>query len=356
MAPERSDLARITLTVIFIGGLIAGVFWILRPFLGAFIWAAMIVVATWPMLLRVQQMLWGRRGLAVAVMTTGLLAILLVPLGIALAAILTHAEQIPGAATRLIDAQLPPPPAWIASVPLVGPQAAEAWNEFTGKGTTQLAEVLSPHVRDLVSWFVRRAGSLAMVFVQFVLVVVLSAVLYAAGEAWGSWTCRFGARLAGSQGERMVILAGQAIRGVALGVVVTALVQSLLGGLGLLVAGVPFAAILTAIMFMLCIAQVGPLLVLVAGTAWVWTHSGTGWGVLMLLWSVAVGVMDNFLRPVLIRRGADLPMLLIVGGVVGGLVAFGIVGIFVGPVLLAVAYTLLDEWVGSGHPVDPADA
>jgi predicted PurR-regulated permease PerM len=347
------DLPRVTLSVVFIGGMIAGVFWILRPFLGAFIWAAMIMVATWPMLCRVQRVLWGRRGLAVVVMSTGLLAILLVPLGIALTAILTRAEQTPGAATRLIDAQLPLPPAWVASLPLVGPQAAEVWDELTGKGTTQLAAVLSPHVRDLVSWFVRRAGSLAMVFVQFVLVVFLSAVLYAAGEAWGASTCRFGARLAGSQDERMVVLAGQAIRGVALGVVVTALVQSLLGGLGLLVAGVPFAAILTAIMFMLCIAQVGPLLVLVAGTAWVWTHSGSGWGVLMLLWSMAVGVMDNFLRPVLIRRGADLPMLLIVGGVVGGLVAFGIVGIFVGPVLLAVAYMLLDEWVRSEQPAGP---
>jgi predicted PurR-regulated permease PerM len=99
-------------------------------------------------------------------------------------------------------------------------------------------------------------------------------------------------------------------------------------------------------MFMLCIAQIGPIIVLIACTAWVWTHSGTGWGVMMLLWSLVVGVMDNFLRPVLIRQGADLPLLLIVGGVLGGLVSFGIVGIFVGPVILAVAFTLLDDWVG----------
>ena len=346
MAEGRSDLARITLTVVFIGGLIAGAFWILQPFIGAFIWSVMIVVATWPILCRVQTVLWGRRGLAVAVMSLALLAILIVPLGIALRAIVTHADQIPGAATRLIDAQLPPPPAWLESVPLVGAKAAETWNEFTGQGTTQLAEVLSPYVRVAVSWFVSRAGSLAMVLVDFVLIVVLSAILYAGGEAWAAWACRFGARLAGEQGERMVVLAGQAIRGVALGVVVTAIAQSLLGGLGLLVAGVPFASILTAIMFMLCIAQIGPIIVLIACTAWVWTHSGTGWGVMMALWSMVVGIMDNFLRPVLIRQGADLPLLLIVGGVLGGLVSFGIVGIFVGPVILAVAFTLLDDWVG----------
>lgn len=345
MSVPRSDLPRVTLSVIFMGALIAGAFWILRPFLGAFIWATMIVVATWPLLCRVQRALGGRRGPAVAVMALALLGILLVPLGIALDAILTHADQIPGAASRLLDAKIPAAPSWLASIPVVGEEAVDAWGRFAGDGSTQVAELVSPYVRVAVSWFVQRAGSLAMVLVDFVLIVVLSVVLYASGEAWAAWVCRFGARLADEQGERMVVLAGQAIRGVALGVVVTAIVQSLLGGLGLAVAGVPFASILTAIMFMLCVAQIGPLIVLVAGTAWVWTHAGSGWGILMAAWSVAVGLMDNFLRPVLIRQGADLPLLLIVAGVIGGLVSLGIVGIFVGPVLLAVAWTLLDDWV-----------
>ncbi|MEW6267734.1 MAG: AI-2E family transporter YdiK [Thermodesulfobacteriota bacterium] len=345
MAERRSDLARVTLSVTFIGGLIAGSVWILRPFLAAFIWAVMIVVATWPILCRVQRALWGSRGLAVAVMCLSLLAILLVPLGVALDAILTHADDIPVAAAPLVDARLPAAPAWLASVPLFGPRAADAWSELSAQGTAHLADLLNPYLRAGVSWFVRRAGSFAVVLLEFVLIVILSSVLYAGGEGWAAWVRRFGARLADAQGERMVILAGQAIRGVALGVVVTAVVQSLLGGLGLVVAGVPFVAILTAIMFMLCIAQIGPLLVLLACTAWVWRHAGSGWGTLMLVWSLAVGLMDNFLRPVLIRQGAELPLLLIVGGVVGGLVAFGVVGIFVGPVVLAVAYTLLDDWV-----------
>jgi predicted PurR-regulated permease PerM len=156
----------------------------------------------------------------------------------------------------------------------------------------------------------------------------------------------------------MVVLAGQAIRGVALGVVVTALVQSVLGGIGLAVAGVPFAAVLTAIMFALCIAQLGPIIVLGGATIWAYTSLGTGWGTFLLVWTLVVGTLDNFLRPVLIRRGADLPLLLIFAGVIGGLVAFGVVGIFVGPVVLAVAYTLLDDWVATAAPAsaDPRDA
>ena len=151
----------------------------------------------------------------------------------------------------------------------------------------------------------------------------------------------------------MVVLAGQAIRGVALGVVVTALVQSILGGIGLVIVGVPFAGVLTAIMFALCIVQLGPFLVLIGATIWAYTTLGSGWGTFMLVWTMVVGTMDNFLRPLLIRRGADLPLLLIFAGVIGGLIAFGIVGIFVGPVVLAVAYTLLDSWIAADSREEP---
>jgi predicted PurR-regulated permease PerM len=347
MTSQRSDLGRITLSVLFIGGLIAGSLWILKPFLPAFVWATMIVVATWPVMRKLEGMFGGRRAPAIVVMTLGLLAVLIVPLGVALKAILGHSDDISAWLARLPDAQLSAAPDWLGKVPLVGDRAVAAWNEWAGKGVADLLVELQPYADAAETWFVQQAGSFALVIVQFVMIVGLSAVLYAGGESWGGWVRRFGQHLAGEQGDRMVVLAGQAIRGVALGVVVTALVQSTLGGIGLVIAGVPFAGVLTAIMFALCIAQIGPILVLLAATAWAYLTFGIGWGIFLLVWSLVVGLMDNFLRPVLIRRGADLPLLLIFAGVVGGLVAFGIVGIFVGPVLLAVAYTLLDDWVSS---------
>ncbi len=143
-----------------------------------------------------------------------------------------------------------------------------------------------------------------------------------------------------------MVLAGQAIRAVALGVVVTALAQTVLAGLGLAVAGIPFAGLLTGVILLFCIAQIGPLPVLVPAVIWLFWSDQTGWGTALLIWTVGVGTMDNVLRPFLIRRGADLPMLLIFSGVIGGLIAFGIVGLFVGPVVLAVTYTLLKDWVG----------
>ena len=130
-----------------------------------------------------------------------------------------------------------------------------------------------------------------------------------------------------------------------MGVVVTAIAQSALGGIGLAISGVPFAAMLTAVMFILCIAQLGPALVLGPAVIWLYWDGDVLWGTILLVWSLIVAVMDNFLRPILIKRSANLPLLLIFAGVVGGLMAFGLIGIFVGPVVLAVAFTLLQAWV-----------
>ena len=189
---------------------------------------------------------------------------------------------------------------------------------------------------------------------QFLLIIVISAILYMTGDDAARWVRRFGRRLAGERGDHVVRIAGLAIRGVALGVVVTAFVQSVLGGIGLAIAGVPFAAVLTALMFMLALAQIGAVPVLLGGLAWLWWQGDTGWFVALLVWTIVVGSLDNILRPVLIKKGADLPLLLIFAGVIGGLVAFGLLGLFVGPVLLAVAYTLLDTWVAEAPDADVA--
>ena len=144
-------------------------------------------------------------------------------------------------------------------------------------------------------------------------------------------------------------LAGEAIQAVALGVVVTAMVQSGLAGFGLAVAGVPFAGVLTALIFVLCVAQLGPALVFIPAIAWMYWQGETGWATALLVWAVPVTLLDGVLRPYLIRMGADLPLMLILPGVIGGLIAFGVLGLFIGPVLLAVGYTLLVAWLDEGE-------
>ena len=145
--------------------------------------------------------------------------------------------------------------------------------------------------------------------------------------------------------RQAVILAGQAIRGVALGVVVTAFIQSSIGAAALFITDVPYASILSALLFMLCIAQLGPALVLIPAVICMYSNGSTAAATLLLVLSVIAIGIDNVLRPILIRRGVDLPLLLILSGVIGGLMAFGLIGLFLGPTLLAVGYTLLNAWV-----------
>lgn len=350
--PAR-DLTRTTLAVLFIGLLIAANFWILKPFLPSLVWAVIIVVATWPILLRLQSILGGKRGAAVAIMTAGLLALLIVPIILAVVTLLENVERATAFAKTLETEGLPPLPGWVSGIPLAGPKISETWNELASAGPESFAARLTPHVKEIVNWFVGQAGSIGMMIVQFLLTVIIAAILYAGGETSADAVRRFARRLAGQRGDDVTVLAGKAIRGVALGVGLTALVQSVLGGIGLAVAGVPAAVVLTAVMFMLCIAQLGPVLVLIPAVIWLFWSGQTLWGSVLLVWTVIVGTMDNFLRPILIKRGADLPLLLIFAGVIGGLVAFGIIGLFIGPVVLAVTYTLLGSWVDGGEP-DPA--
>ncbi len=355
MTDIQRDITRSVLAVLFILALIGSSLWILRPFLGAIVWATTIVVATWPLMIAAQEWLWGRRALAVTLMTLLLLGVLVVPLTFAIGTIVSNADEIAGWVKSLASFKAPPVPQWIADLPLVGPKVVELWTSFAAAGIQEAAVRAAPYAGGFIGWLVARMGSVGVLLVEFLLTVILAAAMYANGEVATERLVRFGHRLAGSGGENAVYLAGQTIRGVALGVVVTAVVQTLFSGLGLMIAGVPFASVLTVVMLLLAIAQIGVVPVLGAATAWLFWSGQSTWGTFLLVWTVVAGAMDNFLRPILIRKGADLPLLLIFAGVIGGLLAFGLMGIFVGPVVLAVAATLLNAWIDAEANVEKAD-
>ena len=345
MSDIQRDLTRTVLAVLFIGGLLGFSFWILRPFLVALIWAVMIVVASWPLMRAAQSVLWGRRWLAVAIMTLALLLLLIVPFTAAIATIVANADTLCEWAKALSEYQVPPAPVWLGSLPMIGTYGAQLWQELAGGGGEALMAKIVPYAGVLTKWFVAQVGSLGVVFVELLLTVVFAAILYAHGEQAGAWMRRFGRRVGGESGDNAMLLSAQAIRGVALGVVVTALVQALLGGLGLAIAGVPFAAILTAVMFMLSVAQIGAIPVLLPAVLWLYWRDDVLWGSVLLVVMVLVSTLDNVLRPILIKKGANLPLLLVFVGVIGGLIAFGLIGIFVGPMVLAITYTLLGAWI-----------
>jgi predicted PurR-regulated permease PerM len=188
-------------------------------------------------------------------------------------------------------------------------------------------------------------GGMGGLLGHFLLTVIISAILYAQGEAAAAGVRAFASRLAGERGDAAVILAGQSVQSVALGVVVTALVQTALVGLGIFVAGLPHPGLLTAIVFVLCIAQVGPILILIPAIIWMYSHASGMAATIFLIYSIPMALLDNILRPILISRGVDLPLILIIAGVIGGLIAFGVIGLFIGPVILAVTYSSLGVWI-----------
>jgi predicted PurR-regulated permease PerM len=343
-SPDR-DIARITLSVLSLGLLIVSCVWVLRPFLGALVWATMIVVATWPMMRAAEARLGGRRWAAVAVMTLAMLLLVVLPLAVTVVSIVEHADAIAEWPNYLASVSLPPAPAWVGELPLIGPKLAGQWASLAAASREDLLTQAVPYLRSAIAWVAGLTGGLGVTLIHFLLTLAITAVLYATGESAALGVRRFAQRLAGERGESSVVLAAQAIRAVALGIVVTAVVQSVAAGLGLVASGVPYAGLLTALIFVLCIAQLGPVPVLIPAIIWVYWSGRMVPGTLLLVWSVMVGTIDNVLRPILIRRGADLPLLVIFTGVIGGLISFGIIGLFVGPVVLAVTYRLLESWI-----------
>jgi len=350
MDHSSRDLTHTTLLLLFIGLLIGASFWILRPFLLALIWAIMIVVATWPLLLGAQSWLGGKRSLAVVVMIAAAMMILIAPITLAVITVVDHSLDIVAGSKSLVSFAKAPPPDWVERLPLVGAKIASEWRRLAAGGAEGLAIHVLPYVDNILRWFVSQVGGLGILLLHFALTLLIAAILYFNGEIAAEGVRRFAARLGGAQGENALRLAAQAIRGVALGVVVTAVVQSALAGIGLALVGIPYVAILSAVMLLLGVAQIGPMPVLVPAVIWLYWDGHAGLGTVLLVWTVVVGTMDNVLRPMLIRRGADLPLLLIFAGVIGGLFAFGVIGLFVGPVVLAVAYTLLNAWIAGAAP------
>ena len=354
--PLSRDITGITLGILFIGVLLTAVFWIMRPFLLAIIWATMIVVATWPVMLSFQRWLWGRRSLAVAMMTVALLLVFIIPFSLAIGTIVSHADQIVGWVKGLATYSLPPPPAWTGKLPVVGAKLTQAWDQMAALGNEGLRDRLAPYTGKIVMWFAGQAGDFGIMFLQFLLTVVIAAVLFYGGETAARAVRLFACRVAGERGEEAAILASKTIRSVALGIVLTALIQGALAAIGFWVTGVPAPVLLAALVFILALAQLPTFLALVPPVIWMYWKGDSAWATVLLVWSIGVGSLDNIIRPLLIKKGIDLPILLILTGVIGGLIAFGILGLFIGPVVLAVTFRLLQAWVGDGEPQPRPDS
>lgn len=347
----HTDIPKVLFTVLFISFFIIASFWILNPFIVGFIWAGMIVVATWPLLLIIEKRV-KYRWLSTMIMMILILLIFVIPIILLISSVIDNSAPLIELAKSPSNIQ-PPQLLWLNDIPVIGSKLYDTWHSILVSGGNALITKIQPYVGQAANWFFAQALNIGRFALHLGVMLLFSGLLFLQGENVVAWLRHFAIRLAGQRGDAAILLASMSIRAVALGVVLTALIQAIVGGIGLAVSGVPYATVLTVIMFICCLAQIGPLLVLIPSVLWLFWTGDTTWGIVMVIWGGAVATMDGVLRPYLIKMGADLPMVLILTGVIGGILTLGMIGLFIGPVVLAVAHSLLNAWINEVPKPNP---
>lgn len=334
-------------------GLLAACLWVLAPFLSALFWAAVLAFATWPVMRALTRLLNGNATLAASLLTgvwVLLVAIPLVWLGLNLADNISHAVDL---LKNLSVSGMPEEPDWLARIPLIGERLHALWLTLDVHGDSYFATV-KPYMGQFGNWLLARSASIAGGLLELALSLFLVFFFYRDGVRLAGFMRSLVQRIMRERTDRYIELVAGTVRRVVNGVIGTAIAQALVAYAGFSIAGVPGAFWLSLATFGLSIIPMGPPLVWAPATAWLFLQQSYGMGTFLLLWGfVVISSVDNFLKPYLISRGGNLPLIVVLMGVFGGILAFGFMGIFLGPVLLAVAYSLVSEWIDVSQSDNP---
>jgi predicted PurR-regulated permease PerM len=334
--------------------LLAGCLLVLRPFVSALLWAVVLCFSSWPVYHRLLAWLGNRRMLAALLMTTAMILIVLLPFVIVGVTLADNVNQLTDAAKRWVENGPPAPPDWLTRVPVVGQQSTAYWQSLAADSSklwTEAQRIIEP----ASAWLLRGGLALGGGLIQLTLSIFIAFFLFRDGVTVAKRLIDLVDRIGGERGKHLLTVAGKTIRGVVYGILGTALLQAITTGIGLLIAGVPGAMLLALLTFFVSVVPVvGTGLVWIPAALWLFHQGATGWGIFLLVWAVGVANIDNFVKPWLISQGSDMPFILIFFGVVGGALAFGFIGVFLGPTLLAVGFRLVEEW-NSTNRVVPDD-
>jgi len=325
--------------------LVIGCYLILRPFVTAFLWGAIISVSTRALYERVLRWVRGRKGLAATLTSLLLVVVLLVPIA-ALAANLAGEMPALGArVNQMLDGGLHDPPGWLANVPLVGKPAATRWKEFAADPEL-LRQKARPYLGPIKDFVAAAVASVSVGILQFVLALVISGLLYVQGERLAATVDGIAFRLGGEVGLRQAKVVRSTVRSVFRGILGSCAVQAILAMIGFWMSGVPQPFLFGMGTFFLSVIPGGPTVLWLPAALWLNANGSTGWAIFLAIWGlVVVGGADNIVRPLLIGKGVEAPMAVVFLGVVGGIVTFGFLGLFIGPVLLTIAYNLIQNWM-----------
>lgn len=337
-----------------LGALLAlGAFWVLAPFLPALALSAVIVLTSWPLFTRLERLLGGRTTLAALAMTFLLASAILAPMAYLAATATDGVAWLIEFLRGWFAAGDFTPPVWLSELPLVGTWLSGYWAKLfaSQEELTRLAQQLFEPTRRFLS---ATAALLGQGLLESTLVVFVAFFFYRDGRALASRLATLAMRLGGELGARMLEMTRTTIIGVMTGIVGTAVAQALVALAGFLISGVPAPLLLSAATFFLSMVPIGPPLVWGGAAWWLYQQGETGWAIFLVVWGLAViSSVDNFIKPILISRNASLPILLVALGVFGGVMSFGFVGIFLGPVILALAMMLVEMWSQPGDNSGP---
>ena len=329
--------------------LVVGCYLVVRPFLTAFLWGGIISLSTRGLYERFRSMVGGRRKLAAFLAALSLVAILLIPIAVFAIRLGSRVPEVNARFDEVLESGLGPAPAWITRLPLAGRQATDWW-QTVGSDPERLRQEVKPLIRPLREFLVSAAGGVGAGILEFTLALVIAGLLYLRGEDFARAIDRIALRLGGESGRRQVSVVRSTIRGVFRGMLGTCAIQAVLAAIGFWIAGVPHPVIFGMGTFFLSVVPGGPALLWLPAAIWLNANGSTGKAIFLAVWGiVVVGGSDNVVRPILIGKGIDAPIALIFLGVIGGILAFGFLGLFIGPTLLVVAYNLFEEWMASGQ-------
>ena len=356
---EAQFLRRAVEAAIRIGVLALITLWafqIVRPFISPVLWGVIIAIAVLPAYRGLANRMGGRRKLTATLLTVVALALLLIPAWMFFGEVVESTRSM---ASQLEAGTLmvPPPPTKVATWPLVGDALNEAWS-LASTNLEAALERYEPQLKAVGARLLSAVGGLGIGVLQFIISIIIAGVFLATSEASSQAAVRIARRFAGDQGEEFVGMADKTIRSVALGVLGVAVTQSLLSLIGMAVVRVPGAPLWALIVLFLAVIQLPPALILLPVAVYVFSTAATVPAVLFLVWALIVSGSDAFLKPLLLGRGVNVPTLVILLGAIGGMMLSGIIGLFVGAVVLALAYQLFMTWLGdvpsAAQPVEAA--
>jgi predicted PurR-regulated permease PerM len=336
--------------------LLLGCLRVLLPFVSTLLWGMVLSISCWPAYLRVLKLTGSRRTLAAGLMMLGMILIILLPFAIVGLTLADNVAALTGALRGWIEAGPPAAPGWLGKLPVVGAKAVETW-QTVASDTGKLLEKSKEWIQPVSAFLLKGGILLGRGVLELALSVLVSFFLFRNGASAVERLSSMVERIFGEKGQRLLIVAGKTVRGVVYGILGTALVQAVLAGIGFVIAGVPGAALLALLTFFFSVVPViGTGLVWIPAAFWLFHQGSTGWAIFMVLWGLVVGNVDNFVKPWLISQGSDMPFILVFFGVLGGALAFGFIGVFLGPTLLAVGWRLVEEWASATRLAPPENS